>query len=46
MAQQTQVERVIPKWLAFLERFPTPATCAAAPLGDVLRLWQIGRAHV
>ena len=40
MLQQTQVLRVIPKWLAFMEAFPTPAACAAAPLGDVLRLWQ------
>lgn len=40
MLQQTGVHRVIPKWHAFLEAFPTPATCAAASLGDVLRLWQ------
>ena len=40
MLQQTQVPRVIPKWLAFMEAFPTPADCAAASLGDVLRLWQ------
>ncbi len=40
MLQQTQTGRVIPKWLAFLEAFPTPAACAAASLGDVLRLWQ------
>jgi A/G-specific adenine glycosylase len=39
MLQQTQAQRVIPKWLAFLDAFPTPAACAAAPLGDVLRLW-------
>lgn len=39
MLQQTQVRRVEPKWRAFLERFPTAADCAAAPLGDVLRLW-------
>lgn len=40
MLQQTQAERVIPKWCAFLEAFPTPADCASASLGDVLRLWQ------
>lgn len=40
MLQQTQVERVIPKWFAFLDAFPDPTQCAAAPLGDVLRLWQ------
>lgn len=40
MLQQTQVSRVLPRWHAFLERFPTPESCAAAPLGDVLREWQ------
>ena len=40
MLQQTQITRVIPKWIAFLDRFPTPAECAVAQLGDVLRLWQ------
>jgi len=40
MLQQTQVARVIPKWEAFLARFPDPAACAAAPLGEVLREWQ------
>lgn len=40
MLQQTQVPRVIPKWTAFLDAFPTPDACAAASLGDVLRLWQ------
>jgi A/G-specific adenine glycosylase len=40
MLQQTQVSRVIPKYAAFLERFPDPAACAAAPLADVLRAWE------
>ena len=40
MLQQTQVARVIPRWEEFLERFPTAAVCAAAPLADVLREWQ------
>ena len=40
MLQQTQAARVIPKWHAFLAAFPTPAACAAATLGDILRLWQ------
>src|SRR4051794_30540427 len=39
MLQQTQVERVVPKWEAFLSAYPSPAACARAPLGDVLRLW-------
>ncbi len=40
MLQQTQAQRVIPKWERFVADYPTPADCAAAPLGDVLRLWQ------
>ena len=40
MLQQTQVPRVVPSWFEFLDAYPTPAACAAAPLGDVLRLWQ------
>ena len=40
MLQQTQVERVIPRWLAWLERWPTPAALATASPGDVIRAWQ------
>ena len=40
MLQQTQVDRVIPKYLAFIDRYPNPRACAAAPLGDLLTLWQ------
>ena len=40
MLQQTQVERVIPRWLAWLERWPTPADLAAASPADVIRAWQ------
>jgi A/G-specific adenine glycosylase len=40
MLQQTQAYRVIPKWEAFTTAYPTPAHCAGASLGDVLRLWQ------
>jgi A/G-specific adenine glycosylase len=40
MLQQTQVSRVIPKYHAFLEQFPTVDTLASAELGDVLRAWQ------
>ena len=40
MLQQTQAQRVIPKWRSFCAAYPTPTACAAAPLGDVLRLWQ------
>ncbi|MEJ0072891.1 MAG: A/G-specific adenine glycosylase [Candidatus Saccharibacteria bacterium] len=40
MLQQTQVPRVMPKYAAFLERFPTVHALASADLGDVLRTWQ------
>jgi A/G-specific adenine glycosylase len=39
MLQQTQVARVVPAYRPFLARFPTPASCAAAPVGDVVRAW-------
>lgn len=40
MLQQTQVDRVIPKYLAFMHEFPTVTKLAQASLGDVLVLWQ------
>ena len=40
MLQQTQVERVIPRYLAWLERWPTVEALAAATPGDVIREWQ------
>src|SRR5207237_7005589 len=40
MLQQTQVERVIPRWLAWLERWPTVDSLAAASPADVIREWQ------
>src|SRR5947209_5826535 len=40
MLQQTQVDRVIQKYLAFLQRFPTLAHLATASTADVLRQWQ------
>jgi A/G-specific adenine glycosylase len=40
MLQQTRVERVVPKWTAFLAEYHDPSACADASLGDVLRLWQ------
>ncbi|MDX2776472.1 hypothetical protein PV379_03840 [Streptomyces caniscabiei] len=39
MLQQTQVDRVIPKFTAFIERFPDEVTLASAPLSDVLTMW-------
>ncbi|MGH8886856.1 MAG: A/G-specific adenine glycosylase [Egibacteraceae bacterium] len=40
MLQQTQATRVEPVWRAFLERFPTVAALALAPLADVLTAWR------
>ena len=40
MLQQTQVDRVVPRYLAWLERWPTVESLAAAPTGDVIREWQ------
>jgi A/G-specific adenine glycosylase len=40
MLQQTQVVRVIPRFLAFLERWPTAQALAAASPADVIREWQ------
>lgn len=40
MLQQTQVQRVTPKFHAFLQAFPTVEALALAELGDVLRMWQ------
>ena len=40
MLQQTQVERVIPRWQAWLERWPTVPALAAASAGDVILAWQ------
>jgi A/G-specific adenine glycosylase len=39
MLQQTQVPRVLPKFLAFTTRFPAAQSLAEAPLGDVLKEW-------
>jgi A/G-specific adenine glycosylase len=39
MLQQTQTERVVPKYEAFLAAFPRPAELAAAPLSSLLALW-------
>lgn len=40
MAQQTQVDRVVPRWERWLERWPTVETLAAASTADVIREWQ------
>ena len=40
MAQQTQVDRVVPRWERWLERWPTVDALAAASPADVIREWQ------
>ena len=40
MAQQTQVDRVVPRWQAWLGRWPTVDALAAASAADVIRAWQ------
>jgi A/G-specific adenine glycosylase len=40
MLQQTQVERVIPRYLVWLGRWPTVEALAAASTGEVIRAWQ------
>lgn len=39
MLQQTQVARVVPRYEAWIERWPTADALAAAPVADVLRAW-------
>jgi len=40
MLQQTQVDRVVPRYLAWLERWPTVEALAAASAAEVIREWQ------
>lgn len=40
MLQQTQTDRVVPKYLAFIQKFPTAEALAAASTADVLTYWQ------
>jgi A/G-specific adenine glycosylase len=40
MLQQTQVERVVPRYVRWLERWPSAEALAAAATADVLREWQ------
>jgi A/G-specific adenine glycosylase len=40
MLQQTQVSRVVPRYLEWLECWPTIDSLAAATPGDVIRAWQ------
>jgi A/G-specific adenine glycosylase len=40
MLQQTQVARVVPRYLGWLERWPSVESLAAATPADVIREWQ------
>jgi A/G-specific adenine glycosylase len=40
MLQQTQVDRVVPRYERWLRRWPTAAALADAPAGDVIAEWQ------
>jgi A/G-specific adenine glycosylase len=40
MLQQTQVDRVVPRYVEWLERWPTAAALADASPADVIRAWQ------
>lgn len=40
MLQQTQVDRVLPFYSAFMKKFPTARALSRAPLSEVLRAWQ------
>jgi A/G-specific adenine glycosylase len=40
MLQQTQVDRVIPRWHAWLAQFPTLRALARATPADAIRAWQ------
>lgn len=40
MLQQTQVDRVLPKYRAFIERFPDVRALAQASIAEVVRLWK------
>jgi len=39
MLQQTPVARVLPVWLTWVERWPTPGALATEPSGEAVRAW-------
>lgn len=39
MLQQTPVDRVLPVWAQWMDRWPTPTALASAPMSDALRAW-------
>jgi A/G-specific adenine glycosylase len=40
MLQQTQAARIVPRYLEWLERWPSAEALAGAPTADVIRAWQ------
>ena len=40
MSQQTQISRVVPRWQAFMERYPDPESLASSDRSELIRLWQ------
>lgn len=40
MLQQTQVDRVLPYWHAWMERWPNARALADAPVAEVIRAWK------
>ncbi len=39
MLQQTPVDRVVPAWTTWVERWPRPSALAAAPAAEAIRAW-------
>lgn len=39
MLQQTPVNRVLPKWHEWMERWPSPTSLASAPSSDAIKAW-------
>lgn len=40
MLQQTQVDRVLPYWHAWMDRWPDVHALATAPVADIIRAWK------
>jgi A/G-specific adenine glycosylase len=39
MLQQTPVVRVLPVWIEWMHRWPTPTTLAVSPAAEAIRMW-------
>lgn len=40
MSQQTQISRVVPRWQAFMDRYPDPNALADSDRAELIRMWQ------